>query len=322
MHKIALLTDRRYIDKNSESGMPEAYVANVLQEDRLVLEACRRAGLDIDRIAWCNPSAKWNDYRAALFRTTWDYFDRWPAFSSWLEQVSSQTVLFNSKQIVSWNLDKHYLRDLEIAGVSVVPTAFVPKNTAIPLFEVASRRKWREVVIKPAVAGAARDTYWIDLSGSIHVLSPEPPDGRNSEHLWHALVSKQDMLVQPFLPDVIHSGELSLIWIDGEITHAVRKKAKSGDFRVQDDHGGTVHAVAVDPELSALGKFIMTACLNFCRERGWDAPLYARIDLMKDQQNRWLLSELELVEPELWFRHQPKASDLLAQAVKNRLEQA
>ena len=320
MHKIALLTDRRYVDDSVDSGMPEAYVANVMQEDRYVMEACQRAGMDIERIAWCNPDAQWDTYTAAIFRTTWDYFDRWPAFSRWLDQVSTQTTLLNSKQIVSWNLDKHYLNDLKIAGISVVPTAFVPKNTVIPLFEVTTHRAWSEVVIKPAVAGAARDTYRIDLSGSVHVLSPEPANFKDSEHLWHSLLSRQDMLVQPFLPDVIDIGELSLIWIDGEITHAVRKKAKAGDFRVQDDHGGTVHASVVDPEMSRLGKSIMTKCLQLCHARGWDAPLYARIDLMKDCKEQWLLSELELVEPELWFRHQPKAAVLLAEAVKNRIE--
>ena len=176
------------------------------------------------------------------------------------------------------------------------------------------------MVIKPAIAGGAFDTYRVTTRGDGQEISPEPSNGSNREELWHGLVAKHDMLVQPFLRDVVASGEVSLVWIDGQITHAVKKRAKQGDFRVQDDHGGTVKRIDVSDELVQLGTDIMERCTRLCRDRGWASPLYARVDLMRDDNEAWRLSELELVEPELWFRFRPPAADALAQAIQRRLQ--
>lgn len=320
MSELLVLTDRRYAGDGSLSSMPDDYVANVIQEDRLVLEALMHANVNVRRVAWCDESIPWKDSLGALFRTTWDYFDRWDEFSRWLRSTSQVTELFNSAELVHWNLDKHYLHDLHERGVAVVPTAYVPRNAFVPLYDVAARRGWNQVVIKPAVAGAARDTYLVDAEGDTAILSPEAPSGRESERLWSDLVAQQDMLVQPFLPDVMASGEVSVIWLEGQVTHAVLKRAKSGDFRVQDDHGGTVERIELTPEHQRAARDIMEHTLDFCKDRGWAPPLYARIDLMRDAEGRLLLSELEMVEPELWFRFCPEAADVLAQAVKRRLQ--
>ena len=301
------------------SAMPEEYVANVIEEDQLVLDALQRANVNARRVAWCDESIAWNQSQGALFRTTWDYFDRWDEFSRWLQNTSKVTKLLNASELVQWNLDKHYLKDLQERGVQVVPTAYVHQNALVPLFEVSARRGWTQVVVKPAVAGAARDTYLVNMDGDATILSPEPPRALESEHLWSHLVAKQDMLVQPFLPDVMASGEVSVIWLDGHVTHAVLKRAKSGDFRVQDDHGGTVKRIELTPELERKALEIMEHTLEFCKDRGWATPLYARVDLMRDHEGQLLLSELEMVEPELWFRFCPEAADVLAQAVKRRL---
>ena len=320
MMDILVLTERRYEGDGSLSNMPKEYVDNVLREDGLVVDALTRAGLPAKRVAWCNESVRWDACAAALFRTTWDYFDRWEAFSAWLNHASDRTTLFNEPAILRWNLDKHYLQDLEEEGVDVVPTVYVPKHGHVPLFEVCDLRGWRDVVIKPAIAGGAIDTYRVTAQGDVQVLSPEPSNGMNSEQLWHDLVTKHDMLVQPFLNDVVASGEASLVWIDGQITHAVKKRAKQGDFRVQDDHGGTVKRIDVSDELAQLGTDIMERCTRLCHARGWAAPLYARVDLMRDNDGAWRLSELEMVEPELWFRFCPPAADALAQAIQRRLQ--
>lgn len=299
--------------------MPKEYVANVLQEDRLVVDALNRAGVEARRVAWCDKSVTWEATSGALFRTTWDYFDRWEEFSDWLRSTSRVTELHNSAELVHWNLDKHYLHDLQQIGVNVVPTAFVARQEAARLHEVAAERGWKKVVIKPAVAGAARDTYVVDFSGGAASLYPEPSQGLNSEGLWLTLVDKQDMLVQPFLQDVTSRGEVSVVWLDGRVTHAVMKRAKAGDFRVQDDHGGTVQRIEATPELERTACDIMQCVLAFCEARGWESPLYARVDLMRGDEGQLLLSELEMVEPELWFRFCPEAADVLAQAVKRRV---
>ena len=143
------------------SAMPEEYVANVIEEDQLVLDALQRANVNARRVAWCDESIAWNQSQGALFRTTWDYFDRWDEFSRWLQNTSKVTKLLNASELVQWNLDKHYLKDLQERGVQVVPTAYVNQNALVPLFEVSARRGWTQVVVKPAVAGAARDTYLV-----------------------------------------------------------------------------------------------------------------------------------------------------------------
>jgi hypothetical protein len=313
--KIYVLTDRRYAGKGEGSTMPAKYVANVLLEDRLVVDALCRAGFDAERVAWCDAEVDWASARACLFRTTWDYFERWPEFSTWLEHTSRVTSLLNPPHILKWNLDKHYLRDLDEVGCNVVPTRFVRKGTLGRLQCMAEEHGWAEVVIKPAVAGAAINTYRIHLEER----RCAPRSDHGFEELWARLIREQDMLIQPFLPDVVEAGELSLVWIGGEVTHAVRKQAKEGDFRVQDDHGGTVTSHRASPDELEFARAAMKACESHCQNQGWPLPLYARVDMVRDPAGAWAVSELEMVEPELWFRFCPEAAETLSLAVKERL---
>ena len=316
---VVVLTDRRYVGNDLATGPVEGYVENVILEDTLVCDALARRGLRVSRHAWCDSDVNWSNITGAVFRTTWDYFDRWPAFSAWLETAASKTILLNAPDILRWNLDKHYLQDLKAEGIAVVPTAYLPQGSALPLFEVMERRGWDDVVAKPAIAGGAYDTYRITQTEDTTLVFPIPPTPQDCETLWRTLVAKQDMLIQPFLNDVVESGEISLIWIDGEVTHGVRKNAKKDDFRVQDDHGGTVQPIHLSPELVQAAKDIMAKCIQQCERRDWEAPLYARVDLMRGEHGQWLVSELEMVEPELWFRFCPSAADVLANAIHKRL---
>lgn len=316
MH-IAVLTERRYVGDGARSGKPPAYVANVLMEDRLVVEALAAEGFEVSRVAWCDKTMDWNQVDAALFRTTWDYFDRWSEFSTWLEKTAPRTHMFNAPDILSWNLDKHYLRDLGHQNADVVPTEFADCGDGRSLLSIAQSCGWNEVVIKPAIAGAAKDTYRIHVGNGAMF----PASSRGFESLWTSLVEQQDMLVQPFLPGVVNSGELSLIWMDGSVTHAVSKHAKTGDFRVQDDHGGSVRTHPIQSDERDFANQVMQACLAHCQQQGWPKPLYARVDMVRDLEGDWALSELEMVEPELWFRHHPPAAQTLAKALSRRLSE-
>ena len=119
------------------------------------------------------------------------------------------------------------------------------------------------------------------------------------------------MLFQEFLNSIVIKGEISLIVVNGIYTHAVKKTAKKGDFRVQDDHGGKVERY--DPNKKEI-KFA-EKCINKCIQM----PLYARVDLIYDNNNKISLSELELIEPELWFRKNKSSAKLLAKSIKNKL---
>ena len=216
----------------------------------------------------------------------------------------------NAPSILEWNLDKHYLQDLEAEGIGVVPTAYLSQGSALSLAEVMAHRNWGDVVVKPAIAGGAYDTYRVTQTEDKTQTSPEPPMHEGSESLWRALLAKQDMLIQPFLHDVVESGEISLIWIDGEVTHGVWKKAKKDDFRVQDDFGGTVsNYYANNKEINFAERVVKTLKIT---------PAYARVDVIVDKNEQLALSELELIEPELWFRKKKGSSDLLAGAIKKK----
>ena len=117
------------------------------------------------------------------------------------------------------------------------------------------------------------------------------------------------MLFQEFLNNITTQGEISLMLIGGKFTHAVKKIAKKGDFRVQDDHGGRVE------EYIPSKQEIIFA--EDCLKASPYQPIYARIDIVDDNNNKPSLSELELIEPELWFRNYPKAANLLAEEIFN-----
>jgi glutathione synthase/RimK-type ligase-like ATP-grasp enzyme len=127
------------------------------------------------------------------------------------------------------------------------------------------------------------------------------------EALFQKLIAQEEMLLQPFLNNIVEKGELALMLVDGEVTHAVLKTAKAGDFRVQDNYGGSVRPYKPSEEAVALAKAAVAACPI--------APLYARADLVWDNAGKLAVSELEIFEPEMWFRFKPAAAEQLAVAL-------
>ena len=163
--------------------------------------------------------------------------------------------------------------------------------------ELFDKTNWTDAVIKPAISGAARNTYRIT-----------PDNCFNHEKTFHKLITEECMLFQEFLNNIILNGEISLIMIARKYTHAVKKIAKKGDFRVQDDHGGIVE------KYEATSKEIKFA--EKCIEKCPFSPIYARVDIVYDNNNQPSLSELELIEPELWFRNNPNSVEMLSNEIK------
>ena len=296
IYDIVILTDARY--ETPDEG--NWYVAQLLGEERLLLAGLEARGLRTARVAWSNPRFDWRQTRAAVFRSTWDYFDRFAEFSAWMGRVEEETQLFNAPELVRWNVDKHYLRDLAGRGVNVPTTQFFERGETMTLREAVAANGWSEVILKPAVSGAARHTYRLnDANLDAH------------EAVLRELLREEAMMLQPFLGSVLTQGELSLMVIGGRCTHAVRKIAKTGDFRVQDDHGGTVHRHTPTADEIAFAERAVAACPQ--------APLYARVDAVRDDSGALSLMELELVEPELFFRFHPPAADALAATIAERM---
>ena len=293
---VVILTD----DKHQSREWTDWYYLQVLLEDELVKTALQAQGLSVTRKSWSDPDFDWSCADALLFRTTWDYFDRYKEFQPWLERVSKVTQLLNPKEIIDWNLHKSYLLDLAQKGVNTVETLLLAQNQDAPLKALMQQHQWQHAIVKPAISGAARHTYKVT-----------PENLPQMQQQLDTLIKDEDFMLQPFQQQITEFGELSLMVMGGKVTHAVRKVAKAGDFRVQDDHGGRVlpHTPASD-EIELAEKAI-AACNPL--------PLYARVDMVKDNQGQWAIMELELIEPELFFRFDNSAAHALASAIKLHL---
>ena len=294
MTDITILTDDRYINPKKDW-----YTEQVIIEDELLKQNLTSLGLKVNRKSWSDKSYKWEDTKFAIFRTTWDYFDRYDEFFKWIEKTKMKTKFINSEEIIKWNINKKYLIELEKKGINIAPTILIKNTDKINLKQLFHTTKWKEAVIKPAISGAAKNTYRINKENYTEY-----------EKKFNDLIKEESMLFQEFLDDILKNGEVSLILIGGKYTHAIRKIAKKGDFRVQDDHGGkVVNYNATEQEINFAKK---------CLKATDYSPIYARVDIIYDNDNKPSLSELELIEPELWFRNYPQAAKLLAESIYNK----
>ncbi|MFN0035148.1 MAG: RimK family alpha-L-glutamate ligase [Saprospiraceae bacterium] len=295
-YDVILLTEHRY----ENPPEPDWYDQQILTEDGYVIAALERHGLKVMRLDWATPHFDWASTRLAVFRTTWDYFDKIGQFLPWLDHVATQTALLNPYPIVRWNIDKHYLLDLQNRGIHIIPTHIVERGQACNLAQQMTRFDTPELIIKPCVAGTARHAYRVNRENLEELQA-----------IFNALVAEEAMLVQPFQRSVMERGEVSVVVIGGVARHAVLKVAKPGDFRVHDDFGGSVHAY--EPTL-AERELAERACAS-CSP----LPAYARVDLILDNEGQPAISEFEVVEPELFFRFNPEAAGLLAEEILKEL---
>ncbi len=269
----------------------------MLLEDKLLTQALQKEGLTVSRINWDHPNFDFSQTKVVIFRAIWDYFDRYPEFSKWLAKVQKQTILINPAETIQWNIDKHYLADLATHTIPIVPTVFIEKGRSEPLHYWYHQVHSAKAVLKPAIAGGARHTY---------VLNSKNLD--EHEAIFKKLLQEEAWLIQPFIESVLSRGEVSHMVFGGVYSHSVLKKAKPGDFRVQDDFGGSLHTYTANAEEIAFVEKVLAACQP--------QPSYARVDVLWDAENKLALAELEVIEPELWFRRHSQAAPLLAKAIK------
>ncbi len=294
-YDITILTDRRYLHPEKIDW----YIQNILDEDKLVTEALEKKGYRVHRINW-DADFNFKHTRAVLFRATWDYFDRAQEFSVWLDKVKTQTELINDLKTIRWSMDKHYLQDLEKQGIRIPKTIFIEKGDKRTLQELINVVKaWKNWILKPAISGAARHTYKLNASNiDAH------------EDVFAKLIAEEAMLIQEYQTQITTKGEVAFMVFGGVFSHAILKKAKAGDFRVQDDFGGTVHDYAPTQEEIDFAESVVKNC-------GYN-PVYARVDVIWDNEDQLCVSELELIEPELWFRKSDRAAELLANAIEKK----
>lgn len=271
-------------------------------ENVLLLEFLQSKGLNIQKEIWDDSQVDWAAYDLAVLKAPWDYFDKFPQFSQWLNHLENLGVrLLNPTDIVRWNSDKHYLRDIAEAGLEIIPTLFLQKGEQLNLTASFDHFKSDKLILKPAVSGAAKNTFVLKKGK----LEPNLPE-------LQALLEEESYLLQPFLNEIQDEGEWSFVFFGGRYSHCLLKTAKSGDFRVQHVHGGAVHAKEAPKELLQLAQQYIDSFAKGC--------LYARVDGVR-LNGAFALMELELIEPYLYlFTHQ-QGFENYYQALAGLLEQ-
>jgi hypothetical protein len=267
-----------------------------------LLAGLAAAGLTTGVLAWDDPAADWSAARMTVLRATWNYPLRPRAFLRWAQATAGVTDLWNRLPAVRWCLHKSYLLDLQRSGVAVAPTELVPHGSDRTLAEVMRRRGWREAVVKPAISAASFRTKRVHATRQ----------AEGEAHL-RALAVDGDVLVQQYLHAVEDYGERALVWIDGELTHAVRKSP-----RFDEDDESVSAAQPIAPAEAALA----TAALDRVAAALGEPPLYARIDVAPGPGGEPLLMELELIEPSLFFPQSPAALTRFVAAIRRRLPEA
>ncbi|HEX8444924.1 MAG TPA: hypothetical protein VF631_14895 [Allosphingosinicella sp.] len=184
--------------------------------------------------------------------------------------------VLNPPSVLRWNADKVYLGRLAERGVPVTPTLFTDRLRPDQLAEAASRFGTERLIVKPQVSALA----WQTIRWSPGDPIDEGPTG--------------PAMIQPYLPAIEENGEVSLIYLSGAFSHAIRKQPQAGDFRVQPEYGAVIGAAMPTPDELAAAEAALAA--------GEEPLLYARVDLVRDLQGRPVLMELELVEPDLYLR--------------------
>lgn len=268
-------------------------------DDELLQRVLEERGCEAQAIVWDEERTDWSEFDLCLVRSTWDYHEKYREFLAWARRVEATAVLHNPADLIAWNSEKTYLRQLATGGVRIVPTVWVSRDDSADIEEILASEGWDEAVVKPTVDLGARN---------LHRVRP----GEGSAALALALRQSNEAMVQPFLPSLEDQGELSLIYVAGELTHAVRKRPAAGDFRVQGIWGGTASAEQPEARELQIGAAVMAQLES--------PPLYARVDLVADLEAKPCLIELELIEPNLYLSEHPPAVEALADAALLRID--
>lgn len=263
-------------------------------DQELLTTALERAGASPSVLPWDasdDASAPFADHDLVVLRSTWNYFERVEDFLRWTERTPR---LFNPHDVVRTNADKTYLRALQERGVDVVPTEFVARGEPRSVAAIFEARGWDAIVIKPTVSAASFRTKRFDRASVAE-----------AQAFLDDLVRDRAAMVQRWMPSVETYGERSLVWIDGEVTHAIRKSPRlaGGVEEVSDE-------VAIAPDERA---FAEKAVAPHARDL-----LYARVDMVRDDEGTLRIMELEMIEPSLFFKQAPRALDRFVAGIVRR----
>lgn len=269
----------------------------VESEDEKLLLFLQEKGLNIEKVIWNDEKIDWENYQLAILKSPWDYFDLYDDFKIWLNFLEEKNIrLMNPIDVVRWNADKHYLQEIESAGLEITPSVFVSRNEEINLNDFLKKFNTDKLIVKPCVSGGAKNTFKVSQDNIQEI----------NEKL-KLLVKDEDFIIQPFLSEILENGEWSFIFFNSIYSHTLVKKAKEGDFRVQPAHGGSVHVQNPDQTLIEIAAKYVKLFAKDC--------LYARVD-GTFVNGKFMLMELELIEPFLFLNTSPQNYENYYNALK------
>lgn len=294
MREIALLTAGNLV-----SGAPDrrsdAYLFDIQLD--ILRKGFAPEGLELTPVRWVDPEMDWTRFAAVLVNCAWDYQDRHEEFLATLDRIAGLGVpVFNDPATVRWNIRKTYLREFEAKGIAVIPTLWPEAPSADDIAEAMRVFGVDDVVLKRQVGGGARAQVKYSRSA---LPAPGP-------------VMDRPGMIQPFIPSIASEGEYSFLFVDGEFSHVLVKRPKSGDYRIQEAYGGTSETVDPAPKDRAAAQAVLDVM---------DAPpLYARVDMVRGADGGLMLMELEVLEPYLYPVQGPQIGAMLGKALRKRLD--
>jgi hypothetical protein len=270
---------------------------NLTADDLVLAHALERRGAKVVPVVWTEVAPESPACDLLVVRSVWDYHLQADRFLRWVAVAGGQVKTINPPEVVLWNADKRYLKEIEAAGFAIPRTLLLENRSRADLAALMANAELSEVVIKPAVSASAYETHRVRVDQA-KTFGPK----------LNLLLQERDMLLQEFVPEIATGGEWSLIFTGtafsgSECTHAVNKLPRSGDFRVQEEHGG-LHRLAVPPaEAVEMAQAILA--------RFAPQAAYCRADMVMRPQGP-VLMELELIEPLLHFELAPQVAEKLA----------
>jgi len=283
MKEIALATSREFADLTAD----EKLLTNCLQD----------FGFDAQPFIWNEPNQDLKNYSAVVIRSCWDYHKKPHEFLAWIDKLETNGVkVLNSPAILRWNLAKFYLRELAASGVKIPPTVWFEKGGKGDLANTLAENDWNKAVLKPTISATAWRTF---------VVTPENAGELQAE--FENLLLSGGAMLQKFVAEIHTSGEWSFVFFDKKFSHAILKRAKAGDFRVQNNFGGTIETNLKPPS------GLIKQAQKIVEDIKGDL-LYARVDAA-EIAGELCLMELELIEPVLFLENNKSAAQKFAAAI-------
>ncbi len=259
------------------------YLSVVPNEDEMLLNLFTKHKHQVELKVWDDPSVDWTSYDIIIIKSTWDYFiGKIEKFYQWLDFIKEKNIpCLNSPDLIKWNSDKHYLIDIQSAGLNIVPSIVIEKNNLFYADDAFQKFNTDELIVKPTISGGAMNTLRLNKENA-----------KQNEIQINDWLKEQAYLVQPLKKEIITEGEWSFLFFNGQFSHHLLKTAKDGEFRIQHFFGGKISSPKFDQNLINIAKeYVSKFAAN---------SLYARVDGVVGK-NGFELMELELIEPYMFF---------------------